>query len=93
VDILSDSAGLWVLYTNQDVAGRIILLKIDSVTMETHFIAYTHSLQTDYMNCFMVCSILLHFIYYYIVCFILLHFIYYYNIICSILYYTLSTTI
>ena len=54
VDILTDSTGIWVVYTNEESQGYIILVKLNPVTLSKEYSTRLNTKQETLMNCFMV---------------------------------------
>lgn len=54
IDLLTDSLGIWAVYTNTEAGGNILIAKLDSFTLKREFVYLTKASQSDLMNCFMV---------------------------------------
>ena len=54
IDLMSDSLGIWVIYSNAAAEGNIIVAKLDPTTLKRVYMYQTKVKQKSVMNCFMV---------------------------------------
>ncbi|OCT66286.1 hypothetical protein XELAEV_18042544mg [Xenopus laevis] len=58
IDFISDERGLWVLYTTEENAGKLVIGKVNVATFNVDNSWPTTQLKTEVSNAFMICGVL-----------------------------------